>query len=130
MSAPDPHTVYHQILATMPEGLEKQVFNVFLEEPAGARISRSRLIAQCFGYAVNARTLANSKEDRQIRRAIANLRMHGVAILSDSGSRGYYLGSQEDRSKFIAEQVSRMKSISQMVKAMRRVTLDLQEPML
>jgi hypothetical protein len=127
---PDPRRVYQEILANMPEGLERQVFEIFLQEPTGMRVSRSRLIAQCFGYAVNPRTLASSQEDRQIRRAIMNLRMKGIAILSESSARGYYLGNKEDRDKFIAEQVKRMKSISEMVKAMRRVTLDLQEPML
>jgi len=126
----DPRCVYREILATMPEGLERKVFEVFLEIPTGAKISRSSLIVKCFGYDVNPRTLASSKEDRQIRRAIMSLRMQGVAILSDSGSRGYYLGNEAERDKFISEQMSRIKAICKMVKAMREVTTDLREPLL
>ncbi len=102
-----------QIKATMPDDLEQQVFKVLVEHQAFGRTNamrREHLVNLVFGVRPLS-SLSNSKEDRQIRRAIANLQSEGIPIVSDSYSGGYYLGTTAEIRDYIGELRSRIQKL-------------------
>lgn len=105
----EPRAVYETIQLTTPEDLDDRILLV-LQTHRGKdhRISRRSLVEAIFGIAVDPdENLANSKEDRQIREAIARLQ-ETYPILSSSGDGGYWLpGSAEEINEYAAEINSR-----------------------
>lgn len=103
----EPRAVYETIQITTPEDLDDRVLTV-LQSHRGKdhRISRRSLVDAVFGFDPGD-NLANSKEDRQIREAIARLQ-ETHPILSSSGDGGYWLpGSAEEINEYAAEINSR-----------------------
>lgn len=121
-------TYYEKIVATMPEGLEKQVFTVLMGHIGSEnRISRECLVYKVFGVLLGKKDLHTSSHDRQVRRAIVNLQNQGAPIMSDSGKPGYYLGSAKDREVAIGELVRRRNALDQKIKSLKKASLNVYE---
>lgn len=93
---------YDRILEQLAAGelpeLERQVLDLLRVHPEG--MDRYQLLHEIYGpgFAYNARTrgLANSNEDRKIRKAIEALRERGICIVSSSGEAGYRLDTSPE----------------------------------
>ena len=108
---------YLNIVATMPDGLEKTVLQTILDggyTSPQKRITRKMLVLSIFKRAQS--NLSNSKEDRQIRRAIVKLVDKGIPILSDSGHAGYYLDAENNRETALLELIRRRNAIDAKIK--------------
>ena len=125
------HTLeYDRILATMPKGLEHDIFKVLSHAPEG--INRTGLILSIFSKVVEASKLANCSEDRQIRTAIEHLQRDGYPVISSSGKPGYKLAASDtEMESYIAELESRRDQLADKIKALRqpRHKLTWTEPM-
>ena len=114
---------YDHILAELASGelpvLERQVLDLLKSNPEG--LTRYELLAGIFGpeyaYAAKARGLANSSEDRKIRKAVEALRERGICIVSSSGEAGYRLDtSPEAVSAMVNEWQSRVNRLNLHIK--------------
>ena len=129
------HTLeYDRILATMPKGLEKDVFDLLVQlyKYSSETVTRKELVYNLFGKYVENSKLANCLEDRQIRTAIEHLQRDGYPVISSSGKPGYKLaGNDAEMESYIAELESRRDQLADKIKALRqpRHKLTWTEPM-
>ena len=110
--------VYEAILANIPAGLHRKVFQVMLEHVGSEkRCRRDALIFKVFGYIP--KNWKDSKEDRQLRRVIEELQTMRFPILSDSGPGGYYMpATEEERAAYVAELKSRRDKLTDKINAL------------
>lgn len=101
----EPRAVYETIKITTPDDLDSRVLAV-LNRHRGKeiRISRRDLVKTVYGIDPGA-NLANSREDRQIREAIARLQ-DTYPILSSSGDGGYWLPESVDEINEYAAEIN------------------------
>ena len=106
----------------MPPDLEQKVLVLISQatRTPGKTISRRRLIYDVFRHVIPENELANSAEDRQIRKAIENLRLRGQPIISSSASKGYsLLTDKHEIEKMITEMESRRESLADQIRSLR-----------
>jgi hypothetical protein len=114
---------YDHLLAELAGGelsaLERQVFDLLKANPDG--LTRYQLLAEIYGpkcaFTAKTRGLANSSEDRKIRKAVEALRERGICIVSSSGEAGYRLDtSPEAVSAMVNEWQSRVNRLNLHIK--------------
>lgn len=116
---------YQHILATTPQGLERDVFNYLIEHDC---IGRDAAIpVDTLAYRVIGRSTSTSI--RQVRLAIGKLRTIGVPVLAGSDSRGRWLaGSQQEINAFLTETQHRMNELREIYNGISRSTLPIEVP--
>lgn len=91
----EPRAIYETIQVTAPNDIDSRVLDALNHHHGKTnRITRRELVEAVFGFDPGA-NLANSREDRQIREAIARLQ-DSHPILSSSGDGGYWLPESPD----------------------------------
>lgn len=100
---------------------ENKVLEIIKEfTDRGYSATRTMMIYRLFKRIVNPAALANDTDDRQIRRAIENLRQRGYPIVSTSGDKGYTLVTDRaEIEKMIAELESRRERMADQIRALR-----------
>lgn len=106
----NPAQVYERILSEVNDGNERKVFDVLVKH-IGTRITRQQLVFEIWGIEIPNDAVADSNEDRIVRKCIWRLREKGFPIISSSGSAGYKLiADTAEIDKTIAEFAARIES--------------------
>jgi hypothetical protein len=80
------------------------------------------LIFKTYGVTVSEQQLNNNRLDRQIRKAIENLRTRGYPIVSSSAGKGYSLvTSRTEIEGMISEMEARREALAVQIRALRTV---------
>ena len=105
------NSVYEQLLSEITDADERKVFDVLLQAD-GRRVTRGELVRKVYGVELDPNALANSVEDRKVRKIINLLRERDYPIVSSSGAAGYTMkASAEEMDVYIADLASRKEEI-------------------
>jgi hypothetical protein len=107
----------------LPPGIEQKVLTCIADasRTPSRTITRRMLIWKVFGASVSEQQLNNNRLDRQVRKAIENLRLRGYPIVSSSAGKGY--GLVTDRKEIegmISEMEGRREALAEQIRALRR----------
>lgn len=109
-----PSEYYRTLLEGVTEELERSVFMI-LAENVGVPVARGDLIARALADAG-----PSPSADRKIRKAIENLRLRKLPIVSTSGDAGYALVDDVERiDQYIAEESARVEHIQRKIAMLR-----------
>lgn len=116
-----PSEFYDNLLKSLTDELEQKVFRV-LSHRLGRPVTRVELVEAVFGIIVSdPATIANSPQDRKVRKCIERLRAKSFPIVSTSGEAGYELCDDPNRiNAYVAEEASRIENIQDKIGHLRK----------
>lgn len=105
---------YDEILADIPDGLERDVLNTLMQHVGETnKITLKALTVEILGD-------FSSTTERQVREVIERLRRKGVAIISESGKAGRWLAANKSElDACVSEMEARHRNLGEVIRSLR-----------
>lgn len=111
-------TFYDEILADIPDGLERNVLSALMQH-IGERnkIALKMLTIEVLGE-------FTSTTERQVREVIERLRRKGVAVISESGKSGRWLAADKSELEAcVLEMEARHRNLGEVIRSLRQAQI-------